>query len=85
MAEYQYSTGGCIGLTRIDSYGRTVHKSILKHRLVWILANGPIPPGHMIHHKNGNKFDNRLENLECITHSEHRLKHPRKSQSQSIL
>lgn len=40
------------------------------HRLVWEAFNGAIPPGLEINHKNGNKSDNRLSNLELVTSSE---------------
>ena len=33
--------------------------------------NGSIPNRHIIHHKNGNTFDNAIENLACMTRSEH--------------
>lgn len=45
------------------------------HRYLWILAYGDIPQGFVIHHKNGQKNDNRLENLECIADLAHRQKH----------
>jgi len=50
-------------------------KSISKHRKLWIKFYGSIPSGMIIHHINGNKKDNRLENLECISRKEHRKKH----------
>ena len=45
------------------------------HREVWMAAYGPIPKGYHVHHKNGDKTDNRLENLELITHGEHSSRH----------
>ena len=49
------------------------------HRLVWEAENGPIPDGYIIHHRNGVKDDNRLENLEAMPRSEHH-KHDREAE-----
>lgn len=46
---------------------------ILLHRLVWMAAHGEIPNGYEINHKNGNKRDNRIANLELVTRSENVL------------
>lgn len=40
------------------------------HRLVWEAFNSAIPTGLVINHKNGVKGDNRLANLEVVTHGE---------------
>lgn len=40
------------------------------HRLVWEVANGPIPDGKEINHVNGIKSDNRITNLEVVSRLE---------------
>jgi hypothetical protein len=45
-------------------------KNRLVHRLVMEAWVGPCPEGCVTNHKNGNKTDNRLENLEYCTQSE---------------
>lgn len=49
--------------------------SRILHRIIWIFHNGAIPPGMQIHHKNHNKVDNRIENLDLLTSKEHRKIH----------
>lgn len=41
----------------------------LAHRLVWRHFNGSIPEGLTINHKDGDKKNNRLGNLELVTYS----------------
>jgi hypothetical protein len=43
------------------------------HRLVWQTFRGVIPNGLEINHRNGDKADNRLKNLELITRSDNML------------
>lgn len=43
------------------------------HRLIWEAFNGPIPNGMQINHKDGDKLNNRLSNLEVCTPSENTL------------
>lgn len=50
------------------------------HRAIWANAHGEIPAGHHIHHINGDPFDNRIENLECIPAAEHLSEHAKNSQ-----
>lgn len=47
----------------------------LLHRRIWAEANGSIPKGCAIHHKNGDWRDNRLENLECVDGRKHATDH----------
>lgn len=55
-------------------YSMTYGKRTMMHRDVWEYYNGKIPKKHDIHHINHNKADNRIENLELYTKSEHAKK-----------
>ena len=43
------------------------NKRPLAHRIIWEMFNGAIPDGLTIDHINGNKSDNRIENLQLVT------------------
>lgn len=45
------------------------------HQAIWIAHNGPIPDGCEIHHKDFNKENNDISNLECLTKKEHHELH----------
>ena len=49
-----------------------------EHLIVWVSAGNNRPrDGEMLHHRNGNKTDNRIENLELISRKNHHLYHQR--------
>ena len=46
------------------------------HRAIWIFHNGvEIPDGYCIHHRDENPFHNEIENLECMSKSDHSKLH----------
>ena len=45
-------------------------KTVKIHRLVWETFNGDIPNGYVINHKDFNRLNNNISNLECITFKE---------------
>lgn len=56
-------------------YALTTNDRCLMHRYVWEKERNKIPIGYDIHHINGLKYDNRIENLECLPKEEHTRKY----------
>lgn len=52
-------------------FAMTSGNRMLMHRYVWQKEHGPIPKDHDIHHRDGNKANNNIENLECLSKAEH--------------
>ena len=46
------------------------HKTLNAHRIAWYLQTGEDPHGMTIDHVNGNRADNRFENLRIASHKE---------------
>jgi hypothetical protein len=57
------------GYVRIWDDGQK--RYIKEHHKVWIEFYGKIPKGYIIHHKDGNKENNNINNLECMLKKEH--------------
>lgn len=45
------------------------------HRLIYEKYKGDIPKGYVVHHINGNRIDNSIENLELLTRTDHSKLH----------
>lgn len=79
MAEHIFFNGRSYYQTP-EGYWRSTdrrHKPL--HVAVWEDANGAVPEGYEIHHIDGNKSNNTLENLQCLTIAEHRQLHAKKN------
>lgn len=74
VSRYRRSSG-YISISWLGDDGKIKH--IFEHRKVWQDAHGPIPPGYIIHHLNGEKADNRLENLSLMRRDQHGHDHNR--------
>lgn len=75
---YKYPSGSINGnwkggVTYQDGYRliKIESKYIKEHRYVWEQTHGKIPKGWVVHHLNGNKLDNRLENLIAVPRTHH--------------
>lgn len=55
------------------------------HRAVWEFYNGKIPKGYHIHHKDENKKNNQIENLECLTKHDHNSLHKKEQAAKGLL
>ena len=50
-------------------------KLVLMHRYVWEYYNGEIPSGYVVHHKDADKMNNDISNLECLPNKDHSTMH----------
>ena len=81
-AEHPQWTGGRV--VRKDGYivvrnPKNPIKYILEHRLIMSNHIGrELKTNEHVHHKNENKSDNRLDNLELLSHGEHTTLHHKK-------
>ena len=58
------------GYYLIGLYKNSIQKFYYVHRFVWEAFNGQIPEGYEVNHINEIKTDNRLSNLNLMTHKE---------------
>ena len=78
---FQFYDGKKFTLRANGYYSLTTNNRTLMHRYVWEKEKGKIPIGFDIHHINGQKADNSIDNLECLSKSDHtRLYSPHNNQ-----
>jgi hypothetical protein len=65
--------GASRGYRRVHLCRDGIRRRFLVHVLVADAFFGPCPQGHERNHKNGNRADNRVENLEYVTRRENNL------------
>jgi|SRR5690625_3594698 len=53
----------------------TGHKGLRLHRYVWEKTNGEIPEGFHVHHKDRDKNNNHIDNLEVMSAKKHGKEH----------
>jgi hypothetical protein len=79
--QYQEYDGRKFTLRNTGYYSLTTDDRGLMHRYVWQKEKGKIPIGWDIHHKDEDKSNNNIYNLECLPKSEHtRLYSPHNNQ-----
>lgn len=81
---YHYGRKTNVGYLRFGFHKDGNCTEVLMHNLVWETFVCQIPKGYVVHHKNHNKKDNRLENLELLTREEHSKMHLEESMEKFI-
>ncbi|KKN00878.1 hypothetical protein LCGC14_1133290 [marine sediment metagenome] len=64
-----------LGIRRGRAAVRIVSGWVQRARAVWVQHNGPICKGMLIHHRDENKLNDKIENLKCMTNKDHTKHH----------
>lgn len=63
--------GGYVWVKKWDDRAPARYNWISKHQDIYEATHGPIPKGHIVRFKNGDRTNFALENLECVSRKEH--------------
>lgn len=61
--------------TRLYYRGKRDGAQEFLHRAIWQAAHGVIPDGYEIHHRDGDALNNQLDNLLCLSPTDHSAAH----------
>ncbi len=59
----------------LDAYGYYVNKGVKLHRIIWEKHKGSIKRGYIVHHVDGDKLNNDIDNLLEIEWGKHTIEH----------
>lgn len=76
---YRSAAPGGYGSVDEDGYRKVQINHRYRNEQVWVWEhfNGPIPRGMQVHHRDQNKLNNEIDNLELLSASEHATRHQR--------
>ena len=76
MIEVKYFNGVKFTKQKTGYYTVKINgKTMLLHRYIWEYYNGIIPDGYVVHHKDEDKENNDISNLECLPNEKHSTYH----------
>ena len=70
-------------MVNYNKVSKNRHPSRMLSHLIWEKHYGKIPKGYIIHHKDKDITNDRIENLECVSRKEHTLIHLNKIPNKS--
>lgn len=74
-AEFVVWNGAKYSVRENGYLAKTIESRSYLHREIWEQHYGPIPLGYEVHHKDEDKRNNALNNLELLTEADHAAAH----------